>query len=156
MKYNYQGVGMNGIKVFIAAVIVAFLSLVGCSDSDLVTAYVLLKVEPSNHNDSEWIIIKPTNYRIGDTYVISETAGSIYRYEDCAIMSADNWECQNSNKSGNFGFNNGKYWSHPGYESFKSVSRIKYNTVYCGWLLDGKGWNYFWGPINCVGGWLTN
>ena len=81
-----------------------------CSEKNTVTEYSLQKVDPKESYGHDWLPLNPTTYRVGNNSVTSETVGILDKYDDCKIMSLENWECKYSDGSGNFGFRNGDFW----------------------------------------------
>ena len=126
-------------KLNIASVLIAVLMLSACGDDDVVVVYQARKVDPATWGfGHEWIVKNPTIYRIGESSVVTKVGSFVEKYNDCAILTVDDWKCTYPDKSGSFGFRDGEFWRYPndGWEDIKTISRFQYNVISCKWNLD--------------------
>lgn len=115
-----------------------FFTVNACSNDQTVYGYVVTKIEQGN----QWQPVMRVTFRVGDDKVISEVAGLLDEYQDCAIENKHNWECryQDDRGTNKFGFTKGKYWNTPGWGSdIKYVSRWEYNLIRCKWYRQNSG-----------------
>lgn len=127
--------------------------LTACGNSDIITVYSLKKVNPKKNYGHKWLPLSRTTYRIKNNIVVSDTGGMLAKYENCIIMSPDNWECHYVDGSGSFGFRDGEFWRMPEWDDIKTVSSFEYNRVRCEWALEDKDEGIFWGIVRCILGW---
>ena len=82
----------------------------GSTNRDTVVVYELILRDEPKAGYPEWIDLRPTLYRISGQNVVEQIEGFVpKRYNDCAVIDIENCVCNYSDKSGEFGFNDGDY-----------------------------------------------
>ncbi len=126
-------------------------SICSCANNQDVYAYIVSKPTSNQSDVSDWRPVMRVTYRITDGKVISEVANVVDEYDDCNILSIQNWECQYVDGTGrnSFGFTDGQYWEKPGWgKNIKYVSRWEYNLIRCKWYQFDNG--AFKGTAMCL------
>ena len=138
------------IRILLTAVL-SITSVCGCSDNQLVYAYIVAKPDAGQETISKWRPVMRVIYRVGENKVISDVAGCLVEYQECKILDKNNWECQYKDGTGSnrFGFVNGKYWKNPNWgDDIRYVSRWEYNRIRCKWYQHDNG--KFKGMVSCL------
>ena len=132
-------------------VAISIISICGCSNDELVYAYIVVKPDPEQKTISEWRPVMRVIYRVGENKVISDVAGCLDEYEECTISDKNNWKCQYEDGTGSnrFGFVDGRYWKIPNWgDDIRYVSRWEYNMIRCKWYQHDNG--KFKGMVSCL------
>lgn len=102
--------------------------------SDTVTVYSLRETTIKNENTPAQINLTPTVYRVHRSSVVAAIGLSyLNKYDNCAVLSIDDWKCEYSDGSGSFGFSGGEHWELPKQEKDEYVSRFSYVMNKCQW-----------------------
>jgi hypothetical protein len=107
------------------------------SGSDTVRVYQLAKINIKKEGFPERYSLNPTTYRMMGQSVVAQT-GSLppKKYDRCAVIDRDNWECEYDDSSAKFGIANGSYYTDPPSSvmvDFQNVSRF-------GYIINGARW----------------
>ena len=90
--------------------------------------------------------VAPKTYGIRDNKVYSLNAGASHTYDNCEISSINNWNCENSDATGEFGMKDGHFWEIPERSDIITISPFRYHVLSC-------QWDWFGGPtqmVSCV------
>lgn len=115
--------------------------------SDTVTVYGLRETNIKNETAPARISQNPTSYRVHNSSVVraigssylAKYDGFLTKYDNCAVLSVDDWKCEYSDGSGSFGFSDGEYWELPKYSDTEYVSRFSYVLNKCQWWIYEGG-----------------
>lgn len=108
--------------------------------SDTVTVYSLRETIIKNEGMPAQIGVTPTVYAVHSSSVVGAIGSlSLNKYENCAVLSVDDWKCEYPDGSGSFGFSDGEYWLLPKYEGTEYVSRFSYVLNKCQWQVYEGG-----------------
>ena len=107
--------------------------------SNTVTVYSLRNIKDNNVGKPTQLNNSPTIYAVRNDAVVSSIGSFISKYDKCAVLNVENWECEYSDGSGSFGFRNGDYWHLPHYEDTEYVSRFSYVLNKCQWWIFEGG-----------------
>lgn len=92
---------------------------------------------------------RSARYRVERDFVVENFAGSVRKYSDCVIFDLENWRCQFDDKSGVFGYREGRWFniSTPAGQlptsvltdlGTRQISRFQFVVLSCRWALaDG-------------------
>ena len=131
------------LNLIVRLLIIYILVLIsGCSNTNEIYTYVVVKSNSDEKVVSEWRPVMRVIYRVGEKSVISEVAGLLDEYQNCAIENKSNWHCEYEDGTGHnkFGFKKGVFWQEPGWDGeIDHVSRWDFNVIRCKWYQYEKG-----------------
>ena len=110
--------------------------------SDTIVAYNLSPTLETSNNVPKMLSLTPTTYHIsGQSVVLQDDLFEPRLYTDCAVIDAQNWVCTYDDKSGKFGFQDGRNYRTSltgetfGTENWQAVSRFGYILNKVKWYL---------------------
>lgn len=80
------------------------------------------RVDELGFCDNPLLPLSVTTYKVSynSQRVISDNGGLVNKYTDCTVKDRKNWTCSFDDKSGDFGFASGTFFSIPNWDKVKS------------------------------------